>query len=231
LILNELSSTARGYPTSAGALAAHIKQPRFPDLLRRFLYDQLNPNAVISADNIPLEQCPVFVGRIHVFQSAVARFFAPSDLCGAGGMYQERIRCNPSWRDEYARYDTVFVPIGPDVGGLKGMVIGRVRLFFSFTSGRTRYPCALVEWFVPKDTEVDENTGMWVVMPEFERGISGRRALAIIHLDCIARAAHLLPVFGSSFVPEELHFSNSLDVYHSYFVNNYADHHCHEFLS
>jgi hypothetical protein len=95
-------------------------------------------------------------------------------------MYQERIRCNPSWRDEYARYDTVFVPIGPDVGSLKGMVIGRVRLFFSFTSGRTRYPCALVEWFVPKDTEIDENTGMWVVMPEFERGISRRRALVII---------------------------------------------------
>jgi hypothetical protein len=96
---------------------------------------------------------------------------------------------------------------------------------------RTRYPCTLVEWFVPKDAEVDEDTGMWVVMPKFECGISGRRALAIIHLDCIARAAHLLPVFGSSFVPEELHFSNSLDVYHSYFVNNYADHHCHEFLS
>ncbi|KAF8485593.1 hypothetical protein F5888DRAFT_1625523, partial [Russula emetica] len=44
--------------------------------------------------------------------SAIARFFAPSDLCGAGGMYQERIRCNPSWRDEYARYDTVFVQTG-----------------------------------------------------------------------------------------------------------------------
>ena len=102
----------------------------------------------------------------------MARFFAPSDLCGAGGMYQERIRSNPCWRDEYARYDTVFVQIGPDVSGMKGMVIGRVRLFFSFTSGHTCYPCALVEWFIPKDG-VDEDTGMWVVTPEFERGISG----------------------------------------------------------
>lgn len=201
--------------------------------MRRFLYDQLNPNAVISGNDVLLEQCPNFFGRIYVFHSAVARFFAPSDLCGAGGMYQERIRCNPSWRGEYARYDTIFVQTGPDaVGGpgMKGMVIGRVRLLFSFTYGHTRYPCALVEWFIPMDDEVDEDTGMWVVTPEYERGISGRRTLAIVHLGCIARAAHLIPVFGSSFVPEELHFSNSLDVYRSYFVNNNVDHHCHEFL-
>jgi hypothetical protein len=70
---------------------------------------------------------------------------------------------------------------------------------------------------------------MWVVRPEF-RG-NGRRALDIIHLESIARAAHLLPVFGLSFVPEELHFSDSLDVYRAYFINNSIDHHCHEFLS
>jgi hypothetical protein len=83
-------------------------------------------------------------------------------------------------------------------------------------------------WFIPGD-EPDEDTGMWVVRPEFYG--NGRRTLAIVHLDCIARAAHLLPVFGSSFVPDELHFSDSLDVYRAYFVNNNIDHHCHEFLS
>lgn len=187
---------------------------------------------VISADEVPLDQCPEFIGQIYVFHSAVARYFAPSDLCGAGGMYQERIRCNPSWRGEYAQYDTVFVQTGLDVAGgpgMNGMVIGRICLFFSFTSDLTRYPCALVEWYVPTDG-IDEDTGMWVVTPEFEHGISGRRTLAIIHLDCIARAAHLIPVFGSLLVHEELYFSNSLDVYQSYFVNNNADHHCYEFL-
>ena len=88
--------------------------------------------------------------------------------------------------------------------------------------------CALVEWFIPGD-EPDEDTGMWVVRPEFYG--NGRWTLAVVHLDCIARAAHLLPVFGSSFVPDELHFSDSLDVYRAYFVNNNIDHHCHEFLS
>ncbi|KAF8465884.1 hypothetical protein DFH94DRAFT_796165 [Russula ochroleuca] len=221
--------TAEGYPKSAEVLAFHIKRPRFPELLCRFLYDQLNPNTAVSADDIPLDQCPVIVGRIHVFHSAVARFFAPSDLCGAGGMHRERICSNPNWRDKGARNDTVFVQTGSDAGSMKGMTIGQVCLLFSFASGGVCYPCAMVEWFTPDD-ERDNETGMWVVRPEFE-GVCGRRMAAIIHLDCISRAAHLIPVFGSSFVPGKLRYSDSLDVYHAYFVNNYIDHHSHRFLS
>ena len=103
---------AQGYPNTIEALAAHIEQPRFPKLLRHFLYDQLNPNTDIPVDDIPLHRCPVFNGRISVYHSAVARYFAPSDLCGAGGMYQERICSNPEWHNEFARRDTVFVKIG-----------------------------------------------------------------------------------------------------------------------
>jgi hypothetical protein len=33
--------------------------------------------------------------------------------------------------------------------------------------GGANVPCALVEWYVPIDG-VDEDTGMWVVTPEFE---------------------------------------------------------------
>ncbi|KAH9976908.1 hypothetical protein BJV74DRAFT_879553 [Russula compacta] len=193
-----------GYLNTIEALAAHIEQPRFPELLQRFLYDQLNPDADIPVDDIPLHRCPVFNGQISMYHSAVARYFAPSDLCGAGGMYQEWIRSNPEWHNEH------------------------VQLFFSFMSDRKRYPCALVEWFIPGD-EPDEDIRMWVVRPEFYGNEC--RTLTIVHLDCIARAAHLLPVFGSSFVLDELCFSDSLDVYRAYFVNNNIDHHCHEFLS
>ncbi|KIM80298.1 hypothetical protein PILCRDRAFT_9821 [Piloderma croceum F 1598] len=80
---------ARGYPSSVEALANHIHQPQFPHLLRRFLYDQINPNADIPSNEVPIEDCPYFSSRISVYHSAVARFYAPSDLCGAGGMYQE----------------------------------------------------------------------------------------------------------------------------------------------
>src|ERR1019366_8729195 len=139
-------STARGYPNSIEALAAQIKQPRFLELVRRFLYKQLNPGADNPLDDIPLHQCPVFTGRIFVYHSAVARFFAPSDLCGAGGMYQERIRSNPNWHGEYVRYDTVFIQTGSEIGTMKGLTIGRARLLFSFASGGICYPCVLVDW-------------------------------------------------------------------------------------
>ncbi|KAH9992964.1 hypothetical protein BJV74DRAFT_795662 [Russula compacta] len=185
----ELARTAeRGYPRGLQALTDHINQPRFPEVLHRFLYDQIYPDAEISSANVDLDQCPYFGGNISVFHSAVARFYAPSDLCGAGGMYRERIRANPNWRGEYARYDTMFVETDPDLDGMR----------------------------VPLD-EPDEDTGLWVVQPEFLR--NGRRTLAIIHLDCVARAAHLLPIYGSSFIPEDLHFSNSLDAFRAFFVN------------
>jgi hypothetical protein len=211
------------------ALANYIAQPQFPDILRRFLYKQLNPDGAMPPDvEIPLDQCPIVASRISVFHSAVARFFAPSDLCGAGGMHQERIRCNPNWCGEYVRFDTIFVQTGSEQGAMKGMMIGRVRLLFAFTYGDTHFPCALVQWFIPID-EPDEDTGMWVVLPEFQR--NGHRTLDVIHLDSIARATHLIPVFGPLFVPEELHFSEALDSYRAYFVNNYVNHHSHEFLS
>ena len=80
---------------------------------------------------------------------------------------------------------------------------------------------------VPRDKDPD--TGMWVVQPEYEPG-NGCCTLSIISLDCIVRAAHLLPVYGTSFLPEDFHFSDSLGVFRAYFVNPYIDHHSHEFL-
>ena len=225
---NDYALSARGYPKSLHDLANHINQPRFPEVLRRFLYDQHYPDSEIPSENVSLDDCPNPRGRFSVYHSAVARFYAPSDLCGAGGMYRERIRSNPNWRGEYERRDTVFVVTDPDLEGMRGMAIGRALLFCSFSFGDQLYPCALINWFVPGD-EPDEDTGMWVVQPEFAG--NGRRTLAVVHLNCIARAAHLLPVYGSSFVPEDLHFSDSLDAYRAFFVNRVIDHHTHEFLS
>jgi hypothetical protein len=177
---------------------------------------------------VPIEDCPYFSSRISVYHSAVAWFYAPSDLCGAGGMYQEQIQSNPNWRGEYARYDTMFVETDAALHGMEGMAIGHALLLFSFKFENRRYPCALVNWFVPGN-EPDDDTGMWVVQPEF--GGNGQRTLAVIHLDCVARGAYLLPVYRSSFVPEDLHFSDSLNVFRAYFVNHYVDHHSQDFLT
>ncbi|KAH9994306.1 hypothetical protein BJV74DRAFT_877659 [Russula compacta] len=212
----ELARTAeRGYPRSLESLANHIDQPRFLEALRRFLYDQIHSDSNISSANVDIEQCPNFTGRIYVYHSAIARFFAPSDLCGTGGMYRECIRSNPNWCGENARHDTMFISTGSEMDAMQGMTIGL-------------FPCALVHWLIP-DNVPDDDTGMWVVQPEFAG--NRRRTLSVIHLDGVARAAHLLPVYGSSFVPEDFDFSDSLDSFRAYFVNNCIDHHSHEFLS
>ena len=218
----------RGYPRTVEGLATHIEQPKFPSLLRRFLYERVHLDAEVSSADVDLEDCPFFGGSIYVFHSAIARFYAPSDLCGAGGMYRERIRSNPNWRGEYARHDTMFVEINSELEGMQGMAIARAILFFSFTFRDENLPCALVHWLVPRD-QPDEDTGLWVVEPEYEG--NGRRTLGIIHLDCVARAAHLLPVYGPTFVPEGLYFSDSLDVFRAFFVNRYIDHHSHDFIN
>jgi hypothetical protein len=146
----------------------YIRQPKFPLAFRQFLYAQRH----LDSDTVPenIDDCPYFEGKIKVFHSAVARFYAPSDLCGAGWMYRERIRSNPNWYDDCARYDTVFVVVDELQPGMRGMVVARVLLFFSFTDpylGKDM-PCALVNWFVHAGEEPDEDTGMWVVEPELE---------------------------------------------------------------
>ena len=89
----------------AEALADHINQPQFVLLLQRILYDKINPDSETLSADILLDECPRFVGTISVYHSAIACFYAPSNLCGAGGMYQERICSNPDWHGEYACYD------------------------------------------------------------------------------------------------------------------------------
>lgn len=226
MLLTPALRTERGYPRSVEDLADFIDQPRFPELLRLFLYYQLNPDSDVDVD---IDDCPYFEGPIRVYHSAVARFYSPSDLCGAGGMYRERIRSNPNWQGEYARRDTVFVQTNAELDGMPGMAIARALLFFSFRFNNIYYPCVLVSWLVTGD-EPDDDTGLWVVQPEFEgNGSNRRRRLDVIHLNSVARAAHLLPLYGSSSIPEDLHFSDALDAFRAYFVNRYADHHSHDF--
>jgi hypothetical protein len=175
-----------------------------------------------------------FSGKIHVFHSAVARFYAPSDLCGPCGMYRQRIRCNSSWFGN-PRRDTVFVVQDEDQPGMRGMLIARIHLLFSFTDREADdreetmpVPCALVSWFLPVSDQRDPDTSMWTVKPE---GTRRRQPVQVIPLKSIARGAHLLPKYGIGMLPDYVTHINALDEFQEYFVNPYIDHHCHEFLS
>jgi len=164
-----------------------------------------------------------------VCASAIATFFAPSDISGIGGMRCERIRAVNTWRSGPGRYDCVFVSTDPMGEGMAGFDIARVKLFFSLKHEGIKYPCALIHWYSRMGDFPDENTGMWVVQPDIRDDET--QFASVVHLDTIFRAAHLLPVYGNKFVPSYLDFSQTLDAFHSYYVNKYIDHHAFEIAS
>ncbi|KAF8802530.1 hypothetical protein BYT27DRAFT_7226421 [Phlegmacium glaucopus] len=214
-----------GYPRGLHQLAAYIHQPKFPFALQQFLYLYDNPN---SAPLLPaIENLPRFDGEIKVYHSAVSIFYAPSDLCGAGGMKREIIRSTPHFYG-HPRRDTVFVVLDESKLGMQGIEIGRVLLFFSFSYRRKDFSCALINWFVHDDNP-DEDTGMWPVQLECDR--KGVPNVEVVELDSIARAAHLLPIYGSTRVPDDFSHHDALDSFQSFFVNRFVDHHAHEFLT
>ncbi|KAH9960987.1 hypothetical protein BJV74DRAFT_871953 [Russula compacta] len=168
-----------GYPLQLEALAIHINHPINSDLIRRFLFDQLHPDAPLSGNEVNINICPTFNSNIHVFHSALATFYAPN----------------------------------PTLPGFTGLYA-------------VQYPYALVQWFVPIGDHPCKDTGMWMVEPDFDH--RGQRVTAIMHLDTAVRGAHLLPIYGSAFIPHELHFSEMLCAFRAYYINKYADHHMHQ---
>ncbi|KAF9537702.1 hypothetical protein CPC08DRAFT_651666, partial [Agrocybe pediades] len=95
-------------------------------------------------------------------------------------------------------------------------------VLFSFTHENTVYPCALVQWFDTVGRSRDSITGMWKVRPDDQ--------MDVVHLDCLLRGAHLLPVFGLGYLPQNFRYEYTLDAFGMYFVNHFADHHMHEII-
>jgi hypothetical protein len=201
-------------------LARCLKQPCFPLAFYQFLYSLDHPDLELPST---IDDCPPFKGKISVHHSAVAFFYAPSDLCSAGGMKHEHIRSTPCFHGFPCR-DTIFVVLDDSQPGMEGMEVGWVFLSFSFHYRRKNYSCALINWFVHSDTPNGDTT-MWVV--ELECDQRGVPTVKVIDVDTIARTAHLLPIYGSSRVPDD--FSHH-DRYRSFFVNHFIDHHAHEFI-
>ncbi|KAG2116986.1 uncharacterized protein F5147DRAFT_742855 [Suillus discolor] len=220
-ILNKLARWI--YPE---LIADQIGQPNFTTLIQHFLRDQCRADSDSSSSDSSRSALPEIYEKITLYTSAVATFFAPSDLSGIGGMRYERIRAVDTWRNGPGCYDCVFVSTDSSADGMRGLDIARVRLFFSLKHDGITYPCALVQWFKRVADSPDEITGMWVVEPELLE--DGARCVSVIHLDSIFRAAHLIPVFGGDFVPTNLTYSQTLDAFCTYYVNNFIDHHAYE---
>ena len=83
-------------------------------------------------------------------------------------------------------------------------------------------------WFSHISEEHDEDTGMWMVQPEV--GDDGSPSISMLHIDCIFRAAHLLPIYGVDPIGL-ISPDNSLDVFPVFYVNKYIDHHAFQISS
>jgi hypothetical protein len=179
--------------------------------------------------DIDIDSCPQIYPslRIKIYHSASAIYHAPSDLSGIGGMHREHIRATPSWRHKDPRHDCVFVEKDPEEDGFRGLGVAQVQFFFSFNFDDTKYLCALVWWFEMTGNSSCPETGMWMVHPDIHQH-RHRRVSSVIHIDSILRAAHLIGACGSSFIPDNLTYSKSLQAFKTYYVNKYADHHAHE---
>ncbi|KAH9990721.1 hypothetical protein BJV77DRAFT_1060934 [Russula vinacea] len=140
-----------GYPLELEALAAQINLPLEVDLIRHFLFDQLYPNSPVSGNDVNLAICPVSDSNIHVFHSALATFYAPSNPSGIGGMHHQHIWATPSWQQSYKK--------DPALAGFRGLHAAQICLFFSFKHDHKTYPCALVQWFSPIGDELCEDMG------------------------------------------------------------------------
>ncbi|KAG1876353.1 hypothetical protein F4604DRAFT_1880643 [Suillus subluteus] len=214
------TQTKRIYPD---LLADQIGEPNLMTHIQQFLHDQLrhsDSKSEASADSS--SALPELHEKITLYTSAVATFFTPSDISGIGGMRYEHIRAMDTWRNSPGRYDCAFISTDPTAEGMSGFDIAQVRLFFSFKHDGVYYPCAFVHWFKRVHNSQDENTGMWVVEPETLE--DGTRFASVIHLDCIFRAAHLMPVFEYEFVPTYLSYTQTINAFCTYYVNKYIDH-------
>ncbi|KAJ2917661.1 hypothetical protein MD484_g2813, partial [Candolleomyces efflorescens] len=136
----KLARTAHHVFADALSLSQELDIPTFPHILRIFLCEQLGTTVEEIEDYEEEEDILAYISPISTFRSAVATFFAPSDICGIRGMRREWLRSTPSWRNS-----------GPSYEG-------------------TTYPCAVVEWFKKIGRAPDPDTGMWIVAPDMSSG-------------------------------------------------------------
>ncbi|KAI0028625.1 hypothetical protein K488DRAFT_80584 [Vararia minispora EC-137] len=178
------------YPRGLSELAESIGLPDFPCLAQKFLYHQLYPGAEEEPNE---EDLPKIHGRVHVYHSATATFYAPSDQSDLQGMRCEIIRSTPSWHSGPARRDCVFLVEDEELPA---------RLLFSFKFEEIIYPCILIDRFKQIDHTPDSVTGLWKVQPKVvTHGRNSERLHSVEHLDSVLRAAHLMPVYGYGTLP------------------------------
>ncbi|KAI6035795.1 hypothetical protein EDC04DRAFT_2868768 [Pisolithus marmoratus] len=193
-----------------GALAAELGVTEIPNILCHFLHLQLYPTDTCDPEDVPLQECPFLDGKIHIYNSAHLIFFVPSNLSGTYGMLHKYIYKSCPHHLDY---------------GMHGLDVTCILcFFFSFKYQEKLFPWAVVHWFDHVIDGPDTATGMWIVHPSYH--MHNHQNIAIIHIDTISHVAHFIPVFASHNInSRDIRPHHSYDIFHSFYVNKYADHH------
>ncbi|KAF9227239.1 hypothetical protein BS17DRAFT_861754 [Gyrodon lividus] len=226
---NSPTDLSRQRPHTVSILAEELCIPNLSDLLRHFLFDQINPNHPSDHSEVPLAACPHYDGHISTFNSASSRFYAPSDLSGIGGMHTKFIHSTPLWRNEGPQKDCVFVTTDPEALGMCALDIARVLSFFSFTYREGTYKCAVIQLFNKISDSPNKDTGIWMVHPSYLPNHTPN--FTIIHINTIYHTAHLIPIYSANAISRDIKPHHSYDAFRAFYVNKYADHHAFEIAS
>ena len=152
----------------------------------------------------------------------------------------EHIHAVKCWRNGPSHYNMMLVNVAHNdnndnnsslsVWGLHGLEVAWACLFFSFTLDGVKYPCTLVHWFSCTGDIPSDATGMYTVKPEHSH--NGQPVMSIIHLNTVFRAAHLLPVFYKhSALSKHQCYKHTLNLFLTFYLNHYIDHHSFEVLT
>jgi len=137
LICHELSERC----VNAQKVAEDATQLNLVGLIRILLcqcsQSQANTSLPLSADYLDFTEAH----PLTTYNSAVATFYAPSNLSGTGGMQKERIQAVSCWRGGHSQFDTMLLKPNNGSGSestsndkptINSFSIARVQLIFSF---------------------------------------------------------------------------------------------------
>jgi hypothetical protein len=236
-VVDEAWVAVNDVPSNIRDLASHVGVRRLPGLVARYL---LGSVCSISEDDSYWEtfdedrwedalrdKC-VRVGKVSTFHSVTMRYYSPIDLDGSrGGELKEIIRANPHYRGD-PRYDTILIETDPERTGMSGLDVAQLKLVFTCQVNEKVIPLVLIQWFQKVSDTPDRDTGMWIV--EREACVDQTPHYSVLHIDCIFRSVHLLPVFGPDPVTTGLGAHDVLQEFPQFFVNAYSDYHLHEVI-
>ena len=216
------------------SLGVILLQEDLPTLVRKYLYYRRHPSSTIRPHQLLPHECPTTgsrVSRVQTYNTATSLFYAPSNRCGSGGMFREVIRAVNYWgmgEIPGPRYDCAYVAKhGTPGAGMCNLQVARIRSFFSFEYELETHCCALVHWYRLWREDPDPDNGMYIIQPDM---VGGYRNMAVISVDSIIRAAHLLPIFDETRLDHSLNYTHSLDVFKAFYVNHFIDPHAYELV-